>query len=106
MPGIQIDFDQDIYDEIPAPLPGKKRGWIRDLVTAEVIRLRNGSSAPVQKEQEFVFRVKGKILRGPGLTPADAGSKLGLPKDPLIEWRTVADAEREGWLPRVDPLDV
>ena len=102
MPGVQIDFEKEVFDKIPLP----KRTWIRELVRAAVM----GDKEEVVHEHEqveYVFREGGQVKRGWGVSPADAARKLGLGM--TVEWRTVREAEREGWLSKEqqhDPLNV
>ena len=100
MPSINIDFTDEEYKAIPAPWPGKKRGWIRDLVRRELRAL----STPIVETPlsdslgDYVFQVDGKVLIGKGDTPAKAASALGLLLDPTMDWLPLEQAREEGWL--------
>lgn len=100
MPLISVDFTDEEYAAIPAPWPGKKRGWIRELVRREL----RAMSTPIVETPiadsgaDYAFRVNGKVLIGAGDTPAKAAAALGLVIDPTLDWLPLEQARAEGWL--------
>jgi len=103
MPSMNIDFTDQEYAEIPAPWPGKKRGWVRELVRRELQVLRQAATTlvetPVDAGQgDYVFWVNGKVYIGKGDTPAKAAEALGLKIDATTDWLPLEQAREEGWL--------
>lgn len=111
MPGIQVDFTEDEYRLIPSDGPGKKRGWVRDLVRRELALIGGERTVPMDKpvdtDPEWAFRVNGGVRVGRGKSPALASIALGLTLDPTREYMSVEEATAAGWFDKsVDPMDV
>ena len=102
MPGLHVDFTEEEYAMIPKP----KRRWVKELVQAAL----GGEDRVVVPDRsdprEFFFRVDGKVVSATGRTPAEAALTLGMDIMPTTQWRTKAEAEKDGWLNEKDPLDV
>lgn len=106
MPGLTVDFTEEEYARIPAPRPGKKRGWVRELVRAALAAIPD-EDKPVgtvheEADHEYVFKKDGRVVTSKGSSPAHAAGKIGI--FGVVDWMSAEDYSRNGW--GIGPLDV
>lgn len=99
MPGMHIEWPDEIWELIPKP----RRTWVRNLVVAAVQRKEKPPvervSEPDSDPRTFYFRVDGKVVNSMARTAAEAASKLGLDPNPVfLDWATEAEAIARGWV--------